>query len=130
MVCKKTGAKLQVVPITVDGEISLDEFAKKLNEKTKFVAIAHASNALGTINPIKKMIEMAHAVGAEVLIDGAQAPAHLQVDVQDLDCDFYAFSGHKMYGPTGIGVFWGREEFIGHYGALSGWGRNDQQRDF
>lgn len=112
MVCKKTGAKLQVVPITVDGEISLDEFAKKLNEKTKFVAIAHASNALGTINPIKKMIEMAHAVGAEVLIDGAQAPAHLQVDVQDLDCDFYAFSGHKMYGPTGIGVLWGRENLL------------------
>ncbi|MBA2648811.1 MAG: cysteine desulfurase [Legionella sp.] len=112
MVCKKTGARLQVAPMTIEGEISLDEFAKKLNEKTKFVAISYASNALGTINPIKKMIEMAHAVGAEVLIDGAQATAHMPIDVQDLNCDFYAFSGHKMYGPTGIGILWGREDLL------------------
>jgi cysteine desulfurase/selenocysteine lyase len=112
MVCKKTGAKLQVAPITQDGEIILEEFAKKLNDKTKFVAINYVSNALGTINPVKKMIEMAHAHGARVLLDGAQATAHLPVDVQDLNCDFYAFSGHKMYGPTGIGILWGKESLL------------------
>ncbi|MDR3442802.1 MAG: cysteine desulfurase [Legionella sp.] len=112
MVCKKTGAKLQVAPITQDGEIILEEFAKKLSDKTKFVAINYVSNALGTINPVKKMIEMAHAHGARVLLDGAQATAHLLVDVQDLNCDFYAFSGHKMYGPTGIGILWGKESLL------------------
>lgn len=112
MVCKKTGAKLQVAPITQDGEIILEEFAKKLSDKTKFVAINYVSNALGTINPVKKMIEMAHAHGARVLLDGAQATAHLPVDVQDLNCDFYAFSGHKMYGPTGIGILWGKESLL------------------
>ncbi|VEG90723.1 aminotransferase class V-fold PLP-dependent enzyme [Legionella spiritensis] len=112
MVCKKTGAQLQVAPVTVDGEVSLAEFERKLNENTKFVAIGHASNALGTINPVKKMIEMAHAHGALVLLDGAQAAAHFPIDVQDLGCDFYAFSGHKMYGPTGIGVLWGKEHLL------------------
>ncbi|KTD38833.1 selenocysteine lyase, PLP-dependent [Legionella moravica] len=112
MVCKQTGAVLQVAPISINGELLLDEFEKKLNENTKFVAINYVSNALGTINPVKKMIEMAHAYGAKVLLDGAQATAHLPVDVQDLDCDFYAFSGHKMYGPTGIGVLWGKEELL------------------
>ncbi|RUR17831.1 cysteine desulfurase [Legionella sp. km535] len=112
MVCKQTGAVLQVAPISVNGELLLDEFEKKLNENTKFVAINYVSNALGTINPVKKMIEMAHAYGAKVLLDGAQATAHLPIDVQDLDCDFYAFSGHKMYGPTGIGVLWGKEELL------------------
>lgn len=112
MVCKKTGAKLQVAPISLEGEILLDEFAKKLNKNTKLVAINYASNALGTINPVKKMIEMAHEYGAKVLLDGAQATAHLPVDVQDLGCDFYAFSGHKMYGPTGIGILWGKEEIL------------------
>ena len=112
MVCKHTGAILQVAPISLNGELLLDEFEKKLNENTKFVAINYVSNALGTINPVKKMIEMAHAYGAKVLLDGAQATAHLPVDVQDLDCDFYAFSGHKMYGPTGIGVLWGKEELL------------------
>ncbi len=112
MVCEKTGAMLQVAPISLNGEILLDEFEKKLNKNTKFVAINYASNALGTINPVKQMIEMAHAVGAKVLLDGAQATAHLSVDVQDLGCDFYAFSGHKMYGPTGIGIIWGKEELL------------------
>jgi cysteine desulfurase/selenocysteine lyase len=112
MVCKQTGAILQVAPIALNGELLLDEFEKKLNENTKFVAISYASNALGTINPVKKMIEMAHAYGAKVLVDGAQATAHLPIDVQDLGCDFYAFSGHKMYGPTGIGVLWGKEELL------------------
>ncbi len=122
MVCKKTGAKLVVAPISLTGEILLDEFAKKLNENTKFVAINHVSNALGTINPVKEMIEMAHQYGAKVLLDGAQAVAHLPIDVQDLDCDFYAFSGHKMYGPTGIGVLWGREELLNGMSPYQGGG--------
>lgn len=122
MVCKKTGAKLEVAPISLTGEILLDEFAKKLNKNTKFVAINHVSNALGTINPVKEMIEMAHQYGAKVLLDGAQAAAHLPVDVQDLDCDFYAFSGHKMYGPTGIGVLWGREELLNGMSPYQGGG--------
>lgn len=112
MVCKKTGANLRVAPISYEGEILLDEFEKMLSENTKFVSLSYASNALGTINPVKKMIEMAHAHGALVLLDGAQASAHLPVDVQALDCDFYAFSGHKMYGPTGIGVLWGKEHLL------------------
>ena len=122
MVCQKTGAKLVVAPISLNGEILLDEFEKKLNENTKFVSITHASNALGTINPVKKMIEMAHAYGAKVLLDGAQAAAHLPVDVQDLGCDFYAFSGHKMYGPTGIGVLWGKEELLDNMPPYQGGG--------
>jgi cysteine desulfurase/selenocysteine lyase len=112
MLCEKTGAILQVAPISLSGEVLLDEFEKKLSTKTKFVSLSYVSNALGTINPVKQMIEMAHAYGAKVLLDGAQATAHLPVDVQSLNCDFYAFSGHKMYGPTGIGVLWGREELL------------------
>ncbi|MCW8398554.1 cysteine desulfurase [Legionella sp. PATHC038] len=122
MVCKKTGAKLQVAPISLDGEVLLEEFAKKLNKNTKFVAIAHASNALGTVNPVKEMIKMAHEYGAEVLLDGAQAIPHLPVDVQDLGCDFYAFSGHKLYGPTGIGVLWGKEELLNAMSPYQGGG--------
>ncbi len=122
MVCKKTGATLQVAPISLDGEILLDEFEKKLSQNTKFVAINYVSNALGTINPVKKMIEMAHAHGALVLLDGAQATAHLPINVQDLDCDFYAFSGHKMYGPTGIGVLWGREQLLDDMAPYQGGG--------
>ena len=112
VVCKKAGAVLQVAPISIDGEVSLDDFERMLSPTTKFVAISHASNALGSINPVKQMIEMAHAHGAKVLIDGAQSTPHLPIDVQDLGCDFYAFSGHKMYGPTGIGVLWGREALL------------------
>lgn len=112
MVCQQTGAKLQVAPISIDGEILLDEFEKKLNKKTKFVAISFASNAIGSINPIRRMIQMAHDYDAEVLLDAAQAVPHFPVDVQDLDCDFLAFSGHKMYGPTGIGVLWGKQEHL------------------
>ncbi|BCZ96375.1 TPA: SufS family cysteine desulfurase [Legionella pneumophila subsp. pneumophila] len=122
MVCKKMGCKLQVAPISLNGEVILEEFERKLNENTKMVAINYASNSLGTINPVKTMIKMAHEVGAKVLLDGAQATAHLIVDVQDLDCDFYAFSGHKMYGPTGIGVLWGKEELLNSMTPYQGGG--------
>ncbi len=112
MVCKKAGAVLRAVPISIEGEIDMVAYENMLSDKTAFVALSYASNVLGTINPVKKMIEMAHAHNALVLLDGAQATAHLHVDVQDLKCDFYAFSGHKMYGPTGIGVLWGRESLL------------------
>lgn len=122
MVCKKTGALLKVAPISLRGEVLLDEFEKLLSSNTKFVAINYVSNALGTINPVRKMIEMAHAHGAIVLLDGAQATAHLPIDVQDLGCDFYAFSGHKMYGPTGIGILWGREALLDSMAPYQGGG--------
>ena len=122
MVCKKTGAKLEIAPISLKGEVLLDEFEKKLSNNTKFVAINYVSNALGTINPVKKMIEMAHAYGAIVLLDGAQATAHLPIDVQALGCDFYAFSGHKRYGPTGIGGLWGKEPLLNSMTPYQGGG--------
>lgn len=122
MLCKKTGAVLKVAPISNDGEVLLDEFEKLLGENTKFVSVNYASNALGTVNPVKKMIEMAHAHGALVMLDGAQATAHLPIDVQDLNCDFYAFSAHKMYGPTGIGVLWGREQLLDDMAPYQGGG--------
>jgi cysteine desulfurase / selenocysteine lyase len=108
MICEEKGAILKVLPINQNGEIILDAMDSLLSEKTKMVAVNHASNSLGTINPIKTIIDKAHAVGAKVLIDGAQATSHLNVDVQDLNADFYAFSAHKMYGPTGLGVLYGK----------------------
>jgi len=112
MVAKRTGARVIVCPLTPDGDVDLQFFSRLLSEKTKIVAIAQISNALGTVNPVKKMTEMAKRVGAYVLIDGAQAVHHQKVDVQDIGSDFYAFSGHKMYGPTGIGVLYGRKEIL------------------
>ncbi|EKE00794.1 MAG: hypothetical protein ACD_21C00272G0005 [uncultured bacterium] len=112
LICEQTGAKLQVVKIHENGELDLDHYEKLLNKRTKIVAITHVSNTLGTINPIKKIIAIAHAHNIPVLIDGAQAVSHMQVDVQNLDCDFYAFSAHKMYGPTGIGVLYGKENLL------------------
>ncbi len=112
MLCTQTGAALKVVPINEHGELVAEEYERLLSDRTRLVAVTHVSNALGSINPIKHMIRQAHAAGAAVLIDGAQAVAHIQVDVQDLDCDFYAFSGHKLYGPTGIGVLYGKEELL------------------
>ncbi len=112
MACEASGAKLKVCPITPEGELDFEEFKNLLNDKTKLVAVTHVSNALGTINPVKEIIGMAHQVGAYVLIDGAQAVAHLTVDVQDLNCDFYCFSGHKVYGPMGIGVLYGKEALL------------------
>jgi len=106
------GIKLRVIPINDAGELQLDVYEELLNERTKLVAINHLSNALGTINPVKKIIDKAHAAGAVVLVDGAQAVPHTQVDVQALGCDFYVYSGHKLFGPTGIGVLYGREELL------------------
>jgi cysteine desulfurase/selenocysteine lyase len=112
MVAAQYDAKLVVAPIDDRGEIITEEFEKRLNAKTKIVSLGHISNALGTINPVKEMIGLAHTVGAKVLIDGAQAIAHIGVDVQDLDCDLYAFSGHKVFAPTGIGVLYGKRELL------------------
>jgi cysteine desulfurase/selenocysteine lyase len=112
LVAQRTGASLKAVDVNDRGELDLDDYTRKLTERTRIVALGHVSNALGTINPIKQMIAAAHAVGAVVLIDGAQAAAHLQIDVADLDCDFYALSGHKMFGPTGIGVLYGKEHLL------------------
>jgi cysteine desulfurase/selenocysteine lyase len=112
MLCEQTGAILKVIPVTDAGELMMDEFEKLLSSKTKLVSIVHASNSLGTINPAKKIIDAAHAVGAKVLLDGAQSASHLEVDVQELDCDFMAFSAHKLYGPTGLGVLYGKRELL------------------
>ena len=112
MLAAQTGASLQACAVTTSGDIDLDDFAAKLSARTQLVAVGHVSNALGTINPIKQIIDQAHAFGAKVLLDGAQAMAHMPVDVRALDCDFYAFSGHKMYGPTGIGVLYGKRDLL------------------
>jgi cysteine desulfurase/selenocysteine lyase len=112
MVCEQTGCTLKVAPINRRGELIFEEFQKLLSPRTRLVGVAHVSNALGTILPIKRIVDAAHAVGAVVLVDGAQAVPHTRVDVRALGCDFYAFSGHKLYGPTGIGVLYGREELL------------------
>ena len=112
MLCEQVGARLRVIPINHDGEIVMDEYRRLLNEKTKFVSVTHVSNALGTIVPVKEIIALAHERDIPVLLDGAQAVPHLKVDVQELGCDFYAFSGHKMFGPTGVGVLFGRQELL------------------
>jgi cysteine desulfurase / selenocysteine lyase len=112
MLCEEKGAALRVVPIDDGGEVDVEAYERLLGERTRLVAVAHVSNALGTIVPVKRMIEAAHRRGIAVLVDGAQAAPHLRVDVQDLDCDFYAFSGHKTYGPTGIGVLYGKTALL------------------
>ena len=112
MLCEKNGAKLVVIPMNDEGELILSEFDKLLSEKTKIVTVNHISNALGTLNPIKYIIDKAHQFGAAVLIDGAQAVPHLRPNVQELDCDFYVFSGHKICGPTGTGILYGKEEWL------------------
>jgi cysteine desulfurase/selenocysteine lyase len=110
--CASKGATLRIIPVDDAGDLLLDEYAKLLTPRTRIVAVGHASNALGTINPIKRMIAMAHANGSLVLIDGAQGVPHLRVDVRDLDCDFYAFSGHKVYGPTGVGALYAKQALL------------------
>ena len=112
MLCERTGAKLKVIPMDDNGMLKMDEYEKLLTEKTKLVFVNHVSNALGTVNPVKEIIDKAHAVGAAVLLDGAQAAPHIKADVQDLDVDFYAVSAHKMCGPTGVGVLYGKEEWL------------------
>lgn len=112
LICEQTGATLRAAPINDAGELDLDGFERLLGDRTRLVAVVHLSNALGTINPIKRLVALAHARGIPVLVDGAQAAPHLRVDVQDLDCDFFAFSGHKVFGPTGVGVLYGRESLL------------------
>ena len=112
MLCEEKGAILKVIPINDAGELMMEEYKKLLSDRTKIVAITHISNVLGTINPIKEIIDLAHAKNIAVLIDGAQAVAHTMADVQQLDCDFYAFSGHKLFGPTGVGVLYGKEKWL------------------
>jgi cysteine desulfurase / selenocysteine lyase len=112
LVCEQTGARLKAIPMNAAGELDLHSFDELLTERTRLVAIVHLSNALGTINPIKHMIAVAHSRGIPALIDGAQAAPHLRVDVQELDCDFFAFSGHKVFGPTGVGVLYGKESLL------------------
>ncbi|NLH59963.1 MAG: cysteine desulfurase [Ignavibacteriales bacterium] len=112
ILCETTGAKLKVIPINDDGELIMEEYEKLLSPRTKLVSIVHISNSLGTINPVKKIAEIAHEKDIPVLIDGAQGIQHSKVDVQDLDCDFYVFSGHKLYGPTGVGVLYGKQRLL------------------
>ena len=122
MLCEEKGARLRVIPINDAGELLLDEYEGLLNERTKLVAVNHVSNALGTINPIKAVIESAHKYGVPVLIDGAQGAPHMIVDVQDLDCDFYAFSGHKMFAPTGSGIVYGKARLLDQMNPFQGGG--------
>lgn len=112
MICQEKGATLKVIPINERGELLIDEFDKLLTKKTKLVSVVHVSNALGTINPVKTIIEKAHKVGAVVLVDGAQSTVHLDVDVQDMDTDFFVFSSHKVYGPTGVGALYGKRHLL------------------
>lgn len=122
MLCEKTGSILRVIPMNQAGELIQSEYETLLTEKTKIVAVNHISNALGTINPVREMIRKAHQIGAAVLIDGAQAVPHLAPDVQDLDCDFYVFSGHKMCAPTGTGILYGKEEWLNRLSPFQGGG--------
>lgn len=112
LLCEQIGAVLRVIPINDNGELMMEEFENLLNPRTKFVSVVHVSNALGTINPVKRIIELAHAMDVPVLLDGAQSAPHMKVDVRELDCDFYVFSGHKICGPTGIGVLYGKQHLL------------------
>ena len=122
MLAKENGAKIRVVPINDTGELLIDEYKKLFNKNTKFVGVTHVSNAIGTINPIKEMIEFAHAHGVPVLVDGAQAAPHMKIDVQELNCDFYTFSGHKLCGPTGIGILYGKANQLNRMRPFKGGG--------
>lgn len=112
ILCEEKGAVLKIIPITDEGELLIDEYKKLLSPKTKLVSVVHVSNALGTINPVKQIIDAAHEAGAMVLIDGAQSTVHLDINVQQMDCDFFVFSAHKLYGPTGVGVLYGKEHLL------------------
>jgi cysteine desulfurase / selenocysteine lyase len=122
LLCEEKNAVLKVIPVNDNGELILEEYERLLNSKTRLVSIVHASNALGTINPIKKIISLAHAAGALCLVDGAQSAVHLDIDVCELDCDFFAFSAHKLYGPTGVGVLYGKKEILNSMPPFMGGG--------
>ncbi|MEX2514480.1 MAG: cysteine desulfurase [Cyclobacteriaceae bacterium] len=130
ILCEQNKALLKIIPIHPNGEIIWKEFEALLNSKTKIVSIVHASNALGTINPVKEIIQSAHKVGAKVVLDGAQSLAHLEVNVQDLDCDFLAFSAHKLYGPTGLGILYGKRELLESMPPYQGGGEMIKEVDF
>src|SRR5688572_6870136 len=129
-VCEKKKAKLLVIPLNDLGEIDMNKFKKLLSDRTKIVAVNHASNSLGTINPVREITQLAHSKGAVVLIDGAQAGAHLTIDVQDMDCDFYCLSAHKMYGPTGVGILYGRKSILEKMPPYQGGGEMIRQVTF
>ena len=130
ILCQEKEAKLRVIPVDDDGELVMEEFEKLLNERTKIVSIVHASNALGTINPVKKIIDAAHAVGAIVVVDGAQSAVHLDINVQTLDCDFFAFSSHKVYGPTGVGALYGKKHLLESMPVYQGGGEMIREVSF
>lgn len=125
----RKGIKLRVIPINEVGELCIEDYQNLFNEHTKLVSVTHVSNVLGTVNPVKQLTAIAHAHGVPVLVDGAQSVPHIKVDVQDIDCDFYAFSGHKVYGPTGIGALYGKAEWLEKL-PISGWRRDDKERSF
>lgn len=128
--CERTGAQLKVIPVTDSGELDMDSFAALLSEKTKLVALVHVSNALGTLNPVEQVIKAAHEKGALVLLDGAQSTVHLSIDVQKLDCDFFACSSHKVYGPTGVGVLYGKKKWLEQMPVYQGGGEMIREVSF
>jgi len=130
MLCERTGAKLKVIPVSDEGELDMAAFSDMLSPKVKMVSVVHVSNALGTVNPVAKIIKLAHDVGAKVLIDGAQSVAHFPVDVQALDADFYVFSGHKVFGPTGIGCLYGKKELLDQMPPVQGGGEMIERVSF
>lgn len=130
LACETTGARLKVIPINDSGELELEQFKALLTENTKLVAVNHVSNTLGTINPVKEIIRLAHELDIPVLLDGAQASPHMAIDVQDLDCEFYALSGHKLYGPTGIGILYGKEDWLNQLPPYQGGGDMIQSVSF
>jgi cysteine desulfurase / selenocysteine lyase len=130
LLCEEKKAILKVIPVSDNGELLLDDYEKMLGPKTKLLSIVHVSNALGTVNPVKQMIAQAHAVGAVVMVDGAQSSVHLDIDVRDLDCDFFAFSAHKLYGPTGVGVLYGKREILDSMPPFQGGGEMIKEVSF
>ena len=122
LLAERKGIKLRVIPITDEGELVMEEYERLFNEKTRLVSVMHVSNVLGTVNPVRRIIDTAHTHGVPVLIDGAQSTPHFAVDMQELDCDFFAFSGHKIYGPTGVGVLYGKEEWLDRLPPYQGGG--------
>lgn len=128
--CEQTGADLRVVPVDDEGVLDMEAFEKLLSKKTKLVSVVHCSNALGTINPVKAIVTQAHAMGVPVLVDGAQSAPHAPVDVADIDCDFFVFSGHKVFGPTGIGVLWGKREWLERFPPYQSGGDMIEKVDF